>query len=278
MMRRHLSSPSKVFPGPGRGLGRAFRILAVALVLSAAAAAPVPAIQIDSAQVVVPVIVHIKGYNDTEWWTDLWITNPFGNSLDVKLSYYPSAGGMLTKSLSLDPYASLYLQDIVLQTFSLNSSKGVLMVSAPAGSVEVRARVYNTGNSVGEFGQALPGLPLDRLSHESFISGVSTAAGTRLSVGVANTSDSTLRVFIKVNDDTGARLAGATVTVGPHQLVQLDRVADLWDLPQRDSLTLDLITVGGDSGSVFYGYASVVREDTGDATFLFGTTPAPGPA
>ncbi len=276
-MRRQLSSSSKVSPGSRRRLGRILRVLAVALVLSAATAAPASAVQIDSDEVVVPVIVHIKGYNDTEWWTDVWVTNPFGDTSDLKLTYYPSDGGKLTKTMSLESYASLYFPDIVFQTFGLDSSKGMLIVSTPSASVEVRARVYNTGNPVGEFGQAFPGLPLDRLTNESFISGVSTAAGTRLSVGVANTTDFLLHVHIKVKDDTGAQLSGVTVTVGPHELVQLDRVADLWNLPPRDSVTIELGTVATDPSAVFFGYASVVRDDTGDATFLFGTTPAPGP-
>ena len=249
-----------------------------AAVLCAAVAAPAPAIQIDSSQVVVPVIVHIKGYNDTQWRTDIWITNPFGNTSDLKLTYYPSDGGKLTKNMSLDSYGSYYFHDMVLETFGLDSSKGILIVSTPSASVEVRARVYNTGDPAGEFGQAFPGLPMDRLSNESFISGVSTAAGTRLSVGVANVTDYVLHLHIKVKDDTGSQLYGVTVTVGPHELVQLDRVADLWDLPQQDSLVVEFTTVATDPNAVFYGYASVVREDTGDATFLFGTTPAPGPA
>lgn len=277
-MRRNSLIPSTAFPGSGGGCGRILRVLAATLVLSAAGATPVPAIQIDSGQVVVPVIVHITGYNETQWRTDVWITNPFGATSDLKLTYYPSTGGQLSQNLSLESYASYYFPDIVLQTFGLDSSKGMLIVSTPSASVEVRARVYNTGDPVGEFGQAFPGLPADRLSHRAFISGVSTAAGTRLSVGVANSTDTLLHVHIQVNDDTGAQLHGVTVTVGPHELVQLDRVADLWGLPQRDSVTIELSTVASDPSAAFYGYASVVREDTGDATFLFGTTPAPGPA
>ena len=238
-------------------------------------ALPGGAVQIGSGQVAVPVVAHLPGNNGTQWRTDVWVDNPYGDTSSVTLSYYPTAGGVLTKTVQVEGYHGLFFHDIVLETFGLESSKGMLIVSTDGTRVEVRARIYNAGNACGEFGQAIPGLPLDRLSRQGYLSGVTTAAGTRLSIGIANPTDESYSVTVKVYDAIlNEKLADHTIDLAPHQLVQLDRVANLWDLPQRDAVSVKINS--GDNEDLFYAYASVVRNDTGDATFIFGTTPNVG--
>ncbi len=276
-MWRRASGESTMFPRRGLRLGRYLGPFAVAAVLGALTPIPAAAVQISSDQVVVPVIVHAQGYNSTEWRSDVWVTNAGGDAGDLTLTYYPTTGGELTQTMSIGAYSGHFFPDIVLQTFGLGNSKGMLIVSSASTFMEVRARVYNTGDPAGQFGQAVPGLPLNRLARQGFISGVSTAAGNRLSVGLANATDRTFDVSISVLDPTtGEQFVGGTVTLAPHELIQLDKVAQLWDLPERDSLAIRMTSVGGDNADSFYGYASVVRNDTGDATFLFGTSPNVG--
>ena len=113
------------------------------------------------------------------------------------------------------------------------------------------------------------------MSRQGYLSGVTTAAGTRLSIGIANPTDESYSVTVKVYDAIlDERLADHTIDLAPHELVQLDRVANLWDLPQRDAVSVKINS--GDNEDLFYAYASVVRNDTGDATFVFGTTPNVG--
>lgn len=265
----------QVLSWPGRRLVRYLGPVVAVLLLGALSATPARAFNIDDTQVVVPVIVHTQGYNSTVWRTDVWVTS-VGVQSQVTLTYYPAAGGELTQSMTIAGFGGHFFPDIVLQTFGLDDSKGMLIVSSAPGHMEVRARVYNTGNPAGQFGQAVPGVPEYRLARQGFVSGVSTAAGRRLSVGIANPTDQTLDLQITVRDvNTQETLSDQTVTLSPHQLLQLDKVAELWNLPERNDLTVD---VEGPDGSQFYAYASVVRDDTGDATFLFGTSPNAGPA
>jgi hypothetical protein len=250
--------------------------LATLAVAAAAALAvtPAAALNIDSTQVVVPVVAHLPGHNGTQWRSDVWIQSPYSDTLNVTLSYYPEAGGTLTHNLHLGSYQGAYLHDIVLETFGLNNSKGMLIVSADHG-VEARARVYNTGNACGEFGQAVPGLPLDRLGRQGLISGATTAGNTRLAIGIANPTDRTFTVNVYIADGANTGLVTKSIDLSPHQLVQLNRVASLWGLPARDIVMIDVESL--DSANLIYAYASVVRNDTGDATFLFGTSPNTGP-
>ena len=62
--------------------------------------------------------------------------------------------------------------------------------------------------------------------------------------------------------------------MGAHRLVQIDRLAERWNMPAADAV---LASVSASSGHIYYAYASVVRNDTGDATFVFGTAPNTGP-
>jgi len=258
-----------------RKVGPLPAMVAAAVILGSLLAAPARAIQITSTEVVVPVAAHLPGLEGTQWRTDVWIVNPYSDTSQVTVTYYPEAGGTLTVTRQVEGYRGLSFRDIVLETFGLDRSKGMLIVASDASALEVRARIYNTGNACGEFGQAIPGIPLDRLGRQGFLSGVSTAAGTRLSFGLANPTDETLEIQVHVDDmDTGEQVYLDPITLGPHQLLQLDRVADLWDLPERDSLVIATHTSGE---ARYYAYASVVRNDTGDATFLFGTAPNSGP-
>ncbi len=273
-MWRRAFAESTTFSWPGVRLGRSLGLLAVAAVLGALTPIPAAAFQINSGQVVVPVVVHTQGYESTEWRSDVWITNAGGDAGSLTLTYYPAAGGELTQTMSIGAYGGHFFPDIVLQTFGLDDSKGMLIVSSASTFTEVRARVYNTGDPAGQFGQAVPGLPADRLSRQGFISGVSTATGNRLSIGIANPTDRTFDVNVSVKDtETGDSFASHIVTLSPHELIQLDKVAQLWNLPARDSLAIRMYSVGNDNADSIYAYASVVRNATGDATFLFGTSP-----
>jgi len=252
------------------------RLAALAIAAAVAfAATPAAAFEISSTQVVVPVVAHLPGHNGTQWRSDVWIQSTYSNTLNVTLSYYPEAGGTLTHTLQLGAYQGAYLHDIVLATFGLNNSKGMLIVSADQLALEARARVYNTGNACGEFGQAVPGLPLDRLGQQGLISGATTAGDTRLAIGIANPTDRTFTVQVFIADGANTGLVTKHIDLSPHQLVQLDRVAALWGLPARDIVRINVES--NDPANLIYAYASVVRNDTGDATFLFGTSPNDGP-
>jgi hypothetical protein len=226
--------------------------------------------------VLVPVVVHLPGNNGTQWRSDVWVANVGSNAGNVTLTYHPQDGGPLSITLPVDSYGGIYLHDIVLESFGLSDSKGYLTVVTEETTVEVRARVYNAGNPAGEFGQAVPGIPVGRLNSGAYLSGVGTAGDTRLNLGFVNPTDDSTTVNVDFCDgETGEpiNVVSFTVTVGPHELVQVDRVAERWDLPARDAVIIWTYTYR----TPIYGYASMVRNDTGDAIFVFGTTPNSGP-
>ena len=262
--------------GVSEGTRRSWPYFATALVLTIlAAASPAGAMTIHGTEIVIPVVVHAPGLEGTQWRSDVWIANPYSEVVEVTLTYHPVGGGELVATVDLEEYLGVFLPDIVLETFGLDSSKGMLLVSASS-RVEARARIYNTGNPCGEFGQSVPGLPLERLSTQGYLSGASTEGETRLNVGFANPTDRTVTVIIQVKDmTTGERFYPDDVVLGPYQVIQVDRIGERWGFSGRNNLA---IRATNNNGDVYYAYASVVRSDTGDATFIYGTAPNRGPS
>ena len=273
-MQRFTSSRRRILSlGQGR-VGWPGALLC-ALILLGPLAPLSEAMTIHGENIVIPVVAHAAGLEGSQWRSDVWITNPYGDTVDITLHYYPAGGSELTASFTVEGYRGVHLPDIVLETFGLDSSKGMLLAEATS-SIEARARIYNTGNPCGEFGQAVPGLPVERLSSQGYLSGLSTAEGVRLNIGLANPGTETITVQVVLTDlDTGEQVWADPVAIGPHGVIQIDRIGERLGLSGRSNLDVRSSNSGGD---VFYAYASVVRNDTGDATFIYGTAPNRGPA
>jgi hypothetical protein len=246
--------------------------IAILILLLIGTAAPTSALRIGGPEVVVPVIAHNPGLLGTEWRTDVWIDNPYGDVSDVTLTFYPTNGSPVVVETAIGEYMGLFFDDIVLNTFGLDDIKGMLIVSAPDTRIEVRARIFNTGGGDGEFGQALFGLDTGDLRRQSYVSGVSTIEGNRVSFGIANPTGSSFEVNLYVDDaQDNVNLHFETVTLEPHQLIQFSDVAARWGLPGSSTIRIQVSSALNEN--LVYAYASVVRNDTGDASFLFGTSP-----
>ncbi len=247
-------------------------ILGIVLLITAASAPPAEALRIGGSEVVVPVIAHNPGLHGTQWRTDIWINNHYSEEGPVTLTFYPENGDVIVREEQIGSYRGLFLADIVLETFGMNDAKGMLIVSAPDMRLEVHGRIFNTGDENGEFGQGFFGIPTDLLSRQGLVSGVSTAGGNRVSVGIANPTDHEITPGIMVADASdGSILYTETLTVEAHSLIQFSDIASRWNLPESSSLMINVSTSVNEDP--FFAYASVVRNDTGDAIFIFGTSP-----
>ncbi len=245
------------------------------LVLGAAAlallhAAPAAAIQLHGTTVVVPVVMHGPGTLSTQWRTDVWIGNHSSVAKTVTLDFYPTTGGVQSSTVDVGTYAVVKLPDIVLTTFGLDDAKGLLIASVSgASSFEVHARVYNTGSAAGEFGQFEPGIGADRLEREAYLYGLSAVDGNRTNLGLANPNDTAIDLNIRISNADNTVSASLDVPMTPHSLVQINDIFATMGFAPRDNAQILVSTP--DTATPFYAYASVVRDDTGDAIFLFGT-------
>jgi len=192
----------------------------------------------------------------------------------VTLNFYVTGGSLITRTATVGKYSTLAYRDVVLNLFGLSNAAGMLeVVTLPPenSGVEVRARIFNAGSAVGEFGQSVPGIAKEWLRSQAQISGLSGLNNNRLNVGVANPNDVTVNVTMYVADKDNNGLASRSIPVPPHQYVPVNDVFTSLGIAPREDVTIELST--GDPAKPIYGYASEVRNDSGDAIFVFGTSP-----
>jgi len=240
------------------------------LLLALSAAAPnASALRIEDTTVVIPVIGRFAGLPPSIWRTDLFIANPYSPVATVTANFYVTGGAMQQKTLTIQPFSTLSLPDVVLNTFGLTTAAGELELSCPSG-IEARARIYNAGSSVGEFAQAIPGIGKVHLGIESFVYGLSGINGNRCNVGVANPNDTAVSLQIEIRDGNANTLyIRSGISLGPHQYLQYNDVFSTLGLTPQDNVTVYFTT----AETPIYGFASIVRNDSGDPIFLFGTGP-----
>lgn len=227
------------------------------------------AIELDDTKVVVPVIGRFTGANSTQWRTDLFIGHRFGVTANVTLKFYAGGASPLVRSVTLQQYSSVELSDVVLTTFGLTSAAGSLEIESD-GAVEARARIYNSGNPAGEFGQGAPGLGMLQLARQAYIHGLSGINGNRLNIGITNPNDEATTFMLYIADrDNNPLFRQDEIPIGAHQNIQYNDVFAAFNIAPREGVQVMFLT----PDPVIYGYASQVRNDTGDAIFVFGSNP-----
>jgi hypothetical protein len=247
------------------------RIALVSLVFALFLAAPdARALNLGGEVMVIPVIGRFPGAGGTQWRTDVFLGNPYTPVVNVTLRYYPSGGTVQTRTLSLAPFSTTTLSDIVLNTFGFENSGGVLEISTTGGlSTNARARIFNSGNPAGQFGQSVPGIHKGYLNRQAYMYGLSGINGNRLNVGVANPNDTSEQIQFIVSDRNNTVLYSTSVTLGPHAYVQYGDIFNTLAIPAQDGVVVQFIS----ASNLIYGFASEVRNDTGDAVFMFGLSP-----
>jgi hypothetical protein len=227
------------------------------------------ALRTDDLTVVVPIIGRFAGVPPSVWRTDVFLANPFSPVNVVTMRFYVSGGATLQQSVTLQPFATATLHDIVLNTFGQTTAAGVLELTG-TNTFEARARIYNVGSSVGEFGQAVPGIGKVNLRIQAFMHGLSGINGNRVNAGVTNPNGAATTVQLLIADKNNVLLHVHSFPLGPHANVQFNDIFATFSIAPQEGISINFTT--GD-GTVIYGYASEVRNDSGDAIFVFGSSP-----
>jgi hypothetical protein len=227
------------------------------------------AVRLGGATVIIPVIGRFPGAGGTQWQTDVFLANAYTPGVTVTLRFYPSGEGVQEHVVTMPQYSQLTLADICLNTFGRVNAGGMLeIVASPPGIVEARARIYNVGNPAGQYGQSAQGINADLLNRQAFLFGLSTSSANRLNIGVANPNSVAVNVSISVRSANTTLLHSRAVTVQPKQFLQMNDIASSFGIAPQDALVVEM-----NATDPIYGYASEVRNDTGDAVFTFGVSP-----
>jgi hypothetical protein len=244
--------------------------LAVTFILALVVVPQAYAIRLGGERVVVPIIGRFPGVGGTQWQTDVFLSNPYEPGHTVTLRFYPFGEAVQERTVSIGQYSNVTLTDICLTTFGRANTGGMLeVVTADHARVQVRARIYNIGNPAGQFGQNVPGIEWALLNRQAHMFGLSASSANRLNLGIANPNDVPADATIVVRSANNTTLHSRTITVQPHQVTLFNDLASTFGLALQEGLTVEVNSLL----ESIYGYVSEVRNDTGDAVFVFGLSP-----
>ncbi|HEV7765769.1 MAG TPA: hypothetical protein VGQ76_12265 [Thermoanaerobaculia bacterium] len=217
----------------------------------------------------IPVISRTPGAGGTQWRTDLIIANRNeSEDTDVKLVYRPSVGPATQSTFEVPATGSVTIPDVLLTTFGQTQSYGTLWLGSlnEEANIVAHVRIYNVGNSAGEFGQLIQALPIDTLSKRVWMNGINGINGNRTNVGIANPSSVAAKYSLNWYDRSG-NLQGTllNLTVQPWEVVLFNEIFSTLHSAPDNSVSILL-----NSDRPLYAYASVVRNDTGDAYTITG--------
>ncbi len=252
-----------------------------------------------------PVVVNAQGVGNppTTWQSDVTVHNPGDQALTVGLQFFPenqgnqfdpTFGTLRSLTLELGPHETETVTDIVGR-LGLSGTKGLLFVTSEqqffpgnpeSAKILATSRTYNTGSSLGTYGQTVPanGMLRNYFASSSFVTGAFENARFRSNLGLVNpTQGGAITVHYRLRNAGGAVLAEGTRDVPAGSMGQWSfaslgvpsttgpLTAELWLDPE--DVTPDPCQTSQDGGEVtsFIGYVSKVDgnpDGTGDAEFI----------
>lgn len=219
---------------------------------------------------ILPSVGRTPGAFGSLWRTDVYITNAArqGNPATVTVVYSRENVPDQVMRVSLAPRGTAILRDIVRDTFAHDQAIGLLRIHTESAEAKIsaRARIVNSGSSAGEFGQAVPALPLHQLSRVALLPSLSGVNGQRTNLGIANPHSFPVPVFISFFDRDGELRGGYSTTIAPRTSAQVNDVfgGTAWGEEGAS------IQVSSERG--VYAFASIIRRDSGDADFVAPVT------
>lgn len=256
------------------------RLLVLLLAMS-----PAPATAQLAADWMVPAAAHTRGLRQTFWKTDLSLHNPHEYDLPVVVQVLPSDTvnfDVPTLSFTIYPWETVNLWDVLgPDVFDEAGSAAILAYADPTLACDpiedchflVTSRTYTpeTGGGVGEYGLAVPGVPV---AHGTDWSTIGYAAGLlndgtsfRCNAGVASWAPDWTTVRMDIQDAAGNIVASEVFDVPPFGHVQRGLE------PSGDGGALVFyLEAGPENDALVFPYATVINQETGDASFLYGSS------
>lgn len=229
----------------------------------------------------IPAAASKAGKGGTDWHTDLTLVNPHNSPLPIVLYFLPSdadnSGVVAAVTFTLQARETLNLWDVLgPNVFDVPGQTGALLVavdtkvpgfSCTENSCDfaVFSRTYTLGPLPGEFGQGLPGFPLQLgldWSVLAYVPQLFNDQDFRTNLGVASATKDWVLVGVDLQLPNGAVVQRDTLWVPPFGHKQ-------WPLHRTvTGATAVFSILEGPEDAMLYPYASVVNEKTGDPTYV----------
>ena len=217
---------------------------------------------------------HATGINQTNWRSDIELHNPERSSAKLEIALLERQkdnSNPLKVQVTVPPDAAVRLEDVLASRFSY-SGTAALRISPTSGTFIATSRTYNALES-GTYGQYVPVVPfkdavpsgksarLIQLSHNPTL-----AAGYRTNIGLVNPAPINIQIEIKFFDSDGVSLGKTNVDLLPYEFRQIDKAFEIVTHDVVDDGYVVIRSITPDT--VFFTYASVVDNLTGDPTLI----------
>jgi hypothetical protein len=224
-------------------------------------------------EIFIPVVTRVPGAFNSEWRTDLVITNRSETDSSQVVVIYEPAGSQapVQVSYTIGPRATVTVVDAVLELFDKQEGYGTVWVSPTNGAVSIAAyaRIYNVGSSAGEFGQFMQGMPIDQLSRTAWLNGAIGIRDNRTNIGIGNPNDAVATFTLTWYDKEGFQKGTLTnLTIQPWEVQLINNVFSHFGAVPDEGMSIKVT-----ANIPIYAYASVIRNDTGDAYTIIGNGP-----
>lgn len=225
--------------------------------------------------VVLPAAASLHGLPPTFFHSDVGVFNrSAARTANVRATYRCATGACdgTSRLFSVAPRRLHLIEDIVATLFGAPETSGAIEFSSTE-PIVVTSRLYSPARPAPTLGMLVPGLAPDRAFHTSELVNLShshdPAVGFRTNIGVFNPSDQIRRVHLRCTDSRGF-LGSISQDVTPHTLLQIND-ADLFrEFSILRTVSSFTCTVSSNSQDALYTWASVIDNQSNDATFLIG--------
>jgi len=237
-------------------------------------------------EIFIPVAGSTLGLLGNRWKTDLNIfnTGANGSGLSALVQFIPTGGSIASaqsaSTLSLPSRGTAATRDVTNAMFQGINGIGAMRIIS-SGSIFANARVYDdqTANGKGTLGQSVPGMTRSQALRQGVLVGLTNIRGgvagantigaqnARTNVGFFNPNDSATTVAIELRDTNGAVLGTRLLTLGAlmHTQMPLAGANGLFTGNDSDFTGASVTFL---SGAPLFAYASIVDNDSGDASFV----------
>ena len=247
----------------------------LAFVLALLATSAVTAADFSGNEIFIPVVSRVPGAFGSEWRTDLVITNRSETEASQVFVIYEPVGSAVPIQVSFQhgARARVTVVDAVRELFDKEESYGTVYISPSNGAVAVSAyaRIYNIGSAAGEFGQMMQGIPIDQLTKTAWLNGAVGIRDNRTNIGIGNPNETAATVSLTWYDKNGVQKGTrSNITIQPWEVQLMNNIfADFGVVPDEG------LSIKVSANVPIYAYASVVRNDSGDAYTIIGNGPFP---
>jgi hypothetical protein len=221
-----------------------------------------------AATLIVPVAGSTVGANGSRWESELTLHNTANRSIVATLVFHDQSGPAETATVTIPARNTIALNDVVRTRFNREGSVGAIEITladADMNRIAVSSRTANVGGE-GEFGQDIPAVKTSDAAASgdlAVIAGPTSAADFRFNAGLYAIENTTVRWELVRADGTSAVSTTLSYKGG---------VQNQYSVPalfQADLQDNDVVHAAVTSGTAIF-YGSIVRQDTGDPSFVPG--------